>query len=341
MVDTSATFTAVDLSRLPAPEVIETLSYETLLAQAVSKFQSLMSETAEGAAEYDALLDSDPAMILLQLIAYYAMGFRARVNDGARAVMPAYAVRSDLDNLVALMNVLRLTLVPGDTAAGVDPIYESDTDLRSRFVLAPEGFSVAGPEGAYIFHARSASGEVLDASAISPDPDDIRALVLQVLADHAAAPALTQAMTAALDAASWPGDVKVTILSRAGDGTASAELLDLVSAHVSDETIRPLTDAVTVQAATIVNYAITATVTTFAGPDGSIVIAESIRRATEYAERQHRLGLDVTRSGIFAALHCEGVQNVQLSSPAFDIVIDRESASFCTAINVTYAGVGE
>jgi phage-related baseplate assembly protein len=300
MADTSATFTAVDLSRLPAPSVIETLSFEQILAESVATLLELLPD-------FDALLDSDPAMIALQIGAYRELGVRARINDAAKAVMPAYATGTDLDNLAALMNVERLVLDPGDPEAGVAPTYESDADLRSRFVLAPEGFSVAGPEGAYIFHARSASGDVLDASALSPDP----------------------------------GEVLVTVLARAGNGTPSPELLSLVAAHVSDETIRPLTDAVTVQGATIVPYAITASVKTFAGPDGSIVIAESIRRVTEYADRQHRLGLDITISGIHAALHCEGVQNVILTSPATDIVVDRESASWCTGIDVVHGGVDE
>lgn len=307
MADTSATFTAVDLSRLPAPSVIETLSFEQILGEMVASLQAITAEDPESAAVFDALLDSDPAMILLQIFAYRELNIRARINDAAKAVMPAYAVGADLDNLAALMNVTRLLLDPGDPAAGIAPTYESDADLRSRFVLAPEGFSVAGPEGAYIFHARSASGDVLDASAISPAP----------------------------------GEVLVTVLARAGNGAASPELLALVAAHVSDETRRPLTDAVTVQAATIVHYAINASVKTFAGPDGSIVIAESIRRVTEYAERQHRLGLDVTISGLHAALHGEGVQNVILTSPVADIVIDRESASWCTGINVVHGGIAE
>lgn len=301
MADTSATFTAVDLSRLPAPSVIEALSYEQILAEMVANLVELM----EG--EFDALVESDPAMRLLQVAAMREFLLRGRINDAAKAVMPAYAVKEDLVNLAALMGISPLVIVPGDPTAGIDPVLEKDDDLRRRLVLAPEGYSVAGPEGAYIFHAMSASGDVLDASAISPSP----------------------------------GEVLVTVLSRTGDGTAPPALLAMVDQHVSDETRRPLTDAVTVQGAHIVPYAITAAITTFAGPDGSIVLAEALRRAGEYRDRQHRLGLDITRSGIFAALHCEGVQNVVLTSPAADIVIDRKSASWCTAINVTHAGVGE
>lgn len=300
MPDTSATFTAVDLSRLPPPAVIEQLSFEQIYGQMLASLLAVVPE-------FDATVESDPAVKILQISAYREMLLRGRINDAARAVMPAFATGTDLDNLAALMNVQRLLLDEGDPANGVPPSYESDADLRSRFVIAAEGYSVAGPEGAYIFHARSASGDVLDASAISPAP----------------------------------GQVLVTVLSRIGDGTAAPDLLELVEAHVSDETRRPLTDAVTVQSATIVPYAIDATITTFSGPDGSIVLAEAIKRANEYKDRQHRLGLDVTRSGLFAALHCEGVQNVVLTSPAADIEIDREHASWCTAVSVTHAGVGE
>lgn len=300
MVDTSATFTAVDLSRLPAPNVIETLSFEQIYGEMLAAFQGMVPD-------FDATVESDPVVKLLQLTAYRELLLRGRINDAARAVMPAFATGADLDHLAALMGVTRILLSAGDPDNNVPPSYENDTDLRSRLVLAPEGYSVAGPEGAYIFHARSADGDVLDASATSPAP----------------------------------GEVLVTVLSRTGNGTAPAALLDLVESHVSAETRRPLTDAVTVQSAEIVDYAIIATVTTFAGPDGSIVIGESIRRAGEYRDRQHRLGLDITRSGVFAALHCEGVQNVVLDAPAADIVMDRTQAGYCTAITVTHAGVGE
>src|SRR5258707_10016523 len=42
-------------------------------------------------------------------------------------------------------------------------LFPYTTLFRSRVHLAPRGFTVAGPEGAYIYHARSADGQVLDA----------------------------------------------------------------------------------------------------------------------------------------------------------------------------------
>lgn len=298
MADT--TFTAVDLSRLPAPAVIEELSFEQIRGDMLARLQQLLPE-------FDALVESDPAVKVLEVAAYREMLLRARVNDAARAVMPAYALGADLDNLAALMGVTRLLLTPADTLTGAAAVYESDTDLRRRLVLAPEGYSVAGPEGAYIFHALSADANVLDASATSPTP----------------------------------GTVVVAILSRDNAGAAGAGLLATVSAYLTDDTRRPLTDNVVVQAASLINYQVTAQIRTFAGPDAAIVLAASRARLDAYLAASHRLGRDVTRSGIFAALHSEGVQNVTLSAPAADIIIGRTEASRCTAISLTHAGVDE
>jgi len=299
MADPS-TFTAVDLSRLPAPTIVETLDYDTIYGQMLAALRELVPA-------FDATVESDPAIKLLEVAAYREMLLRARVNDAARAVMPAYAIGADLDNLAALLGVVRLLITPANLQTNASAVYESDEDFRRRLVLAPEGYSVAGPEGAYIFHALSAASDVLDASATSPTT----------------------------------GEVRITVLSRVGTGTASQALLDTVLGYVSAETRRPLTDYVTIQSAQIVEYAVKASITTFAGPDGSIVIADARARLAAYVANSHRLGRDITRSGIFGALHTEGVQNVVLTSPAADIVLDRTQANWCTGVTVNHAGLGE
>src|SRR5205085_7051294 len=173
---------SVDLSRLPAPTVVEQLSFETILAEMIADIQARMPE-------FDATVESDPAVKILQVAAYRELLNRQRFNDRARGVMLAYATGSDLDQLAALVGVTRLVIQEENAVLGLPQILEPDDALRQRVVLAPESFSVAGPELAYVFHARSAHADVLDASAISP----------------------------------VPGEVIVTVLSRTGDGTASAE----------------------------------------------------------------------------------------------------------------------
>ena len=334
MAIASDSFTGVDLSRLPAPAIVEPLDFETIFAASLAQFQAYFPT-------FDAAVESDPVVKLIQLFAYRELLFRQRVNDTARAVMPAYAIGADLDNLAATFGIERFILVPGNPEEGIAPIYEADVDFRRRMVLAPEGYSVAGPAGAYVFHALSADGDVLDASVDSPEPDDIRALVLGVLAANGASGGLVTAMTNALNAADWPGDVKVTVLSRTGNGAADGDLLDAVDARLNGNAIRPLTDSVTVQSATIVNFAVIAAITFLSGPDSAVVMAEAQSRLAAYLAATHRLGRDVTRAGIIAALHAEGVQNVLLTAPAADVVINRQQAGHCTGVTLTNAGTGE
>lgn len=301
MLRMADTFTAVDLSRLPAPSIVEGLSFEAIYADMLEQLQLFVPD-------FDATVESDPAVKLLQVAAYREMLIRARVNDAARQVMVAFATGSNLDHLAALFGVTRLLITAADPENDIAAVYESDDVLRSRVVIAPEALSVAGPEGAYIFHARSADGDVLDASAISPDP----------------------------------GDVLVTILSRDDGGVASAGLIATVAAYLSSETRRPMTDNVIVQSATIVPFVVTANITTFSGPDSAIVLAASRARLDAYLARSNRLGRDVTRGGIIAALGgVEGVQNVILTAPAADIVLNRTQTGRCTAITITHGGVGE
>lgn len=334
MADPTPTYTAVDLSQLPAPDVVEVLDFETNYADFAARVQTKLPD-------FNALDETDPAVAVAQVAAYEIMLLRQRVNDGAKAVMVAYAQGADLDQVGANFGVRRLTLVPADPVNQIPAVMESDPDFRRRIILAPEAYSVAGPEGAYISMALAADPRVLDASATSPKQDDIRALVLQVLTANAAPAELVTAMTAALDGAIWPGTVTLSVLSRDGDGSAPADLIDAVDDYCSDQTRRPLTDHVVVQSAEIIPFEIVASITTFAGPDSSIVLANAQAAAQAYVDESFRLGRDITRAALFAAINGPGVQNTILTSPAADIVVDRTQAAQCTGITITYAGPGE
>lgn len=300
MPGTTASSTAVDLSRLPPPDVIEALDFETIL-------QAKKDRLALALPEFDAFLESDPAIKLLEICAFDELLLRQRVNDGARAVLLAFATGADLDNLAALLGVTRLEVVPANVQTGAAAIMESDDALRARVLLAPDSFSVAGPAAAYVFHARSASGDVADAAATSPAP----------------------------------GEVVVSVLSRLGDGTASAELIAAVAAVVNADGIRPLTDEVTVQSAGIVPFDIDAQITVFAGPDASLILAAANTALDQLLTDQRRIGRDITRSAIFSALHTGGVQNVTLLAPAADIVIGETQAAAVVNRSVIIVGTGE
>lgn len=297
-------FTPIDLSSLPSPDVVEALDYQTILAAMVADLQA--RDTA-----FSALVESDPAFKILEVAAYREMLIRQRVNDAARGVMLAYATGADLEQLAGLFGVTRKTITPADPAAipPVAAVMESDSDLRYRTTLALEGLSTAGPEGAYLYHTLSVDG-VANASIVGP-------------------PTVS------------PGNVLVTVLGTSPSGAVTSDVLDAVRAKLSNEDIRPLTDAVTVQAATIVNYTIQATIYTYPGPDYAVVMDAAQTSAQSYADARHKLGMDITLSGLYAALHVSGVQKVTLASPTADIVCDYTQAAYCTGISLTYGGISE
>ncbi|MFP2768334.1 baseplate assembly protein [Oceanisphaera sp. KMM 10153] len=302
-----STFTAIDLSRLPPPNVVEPLDFESILAERKAALVALHPPEQQAAIASTLALESEPLTKHLQENAYRELLLRQRINSAAKAVMLSYAQKEDLDQLGALFGVLRLQIAPGDPMYGIAPTMEPDEDYRRRIQLSLEGFSTAGPEGAYIFHALSADGQVLDASATSP----------------------------------VEGKVLVSVLSRTGDGTASQPLLDKVDAVVSADDTRPLTDWVVVQSAQILPYQIDATLFMFSGPSSDVVMANARAAVEEYVAESHRLGRDITLSGIYAALHQPGVQRVLLTGPVADIVVTRTQAAYCTGINLTMGGLGE
>lgn len=297
----ASSFTAVDLSRLPFPAAVESLDYETILA-------AMVADLVARDPAFSAMVESDPAHKVLEVAAYREFLMRQRVNEAIKATTLAYALDEDLDNIAANYNVQRLLLDAGnpDVIPPILPTYEEDEPLRRRVQLAFEGFSTAGPEGAYLFHSLSADADVLDAAVDSPTP----------------------------------GAVEVAILSRVDNGVASVELLDAVTAALGDD-VRPMTDNVTVQAAVIVPYTVVATIKTYSGPDSSVVMAAAQSAIEAYTESSMRLARDITLSGVYAALHQEGVQGVTLTQPAADIIVDWNEAARCTAITLTNGGIGE
>ncbi|RBP71394.1 hypothetical protein DET47_1411, partial [Shewanella putrefaciens] len=98
---------------------------------------------------------------------------------------------------------------------------------------------------------------------------------------------------------------------------------------------------VTIQSAEIISYNVEAQLQILPGPDSQVVLAAANQALVLYQKEQRRLGADITRSGIFKALHQSGVNNVNLISPAVDVTVLDHQAAYCTSINVSIGGVGE
>ena len=295
---------AIDLSQLPAPNVIEPLDYETLLAERKARLIALHPEEEREAVAELLALESEPTVKLLQENAYRELLLRQRIKEAARAVMIAFANDEDLDQLGANLNVKRLVLDAGDPTAipPVPPTLEKNRDYRARIQLAFEGLSVAGPSGAYEYQAISTHPNVLDVSVASPEPVE----------------------------------VVLTILSREAGGQPSQAVLEAVRKRVDER--RPLTDRVTVQAATLLPFNITAVLALRAGPDPAVIREQARQQLTAYVEARHRLGAWITRSGVHAALTVEGVERITLEGFS-EILAAQHQAPHCTGITLQTEGV--
>lgn len=287
----------LDLSALPAPQVLEALDFEALYQGKLATFRRYMGDN------WTANLESDPVTKQLELSAYGDMLLRARVNDAAKALLLAHAQGTDLDQLAANVNLQRLVIQAGDPQAvpPVAQVKEADDALRERVQLAYEGLTTAGPRNSYILHARNASARVADAEAESPSP----------------------------------ACVTVTVLSLEGDGAAAPELLATVAAALNDEDVRPLGDRVTVNSAQILPYRIDAVLYMKGpGPESDAALAEAERKLAAWVNPRRRLGIEVARSAIDAQLHVAGVARVELRGWQ-DIVPSKAQAAYCTGYSVT------
>jgi len=299
----------IDLSQLPPPTVVEPLDFETLLAQRKARLLALWPAAEQEALAARLALESEPLTKLLEENTYRELLLRQRINEGAKATLLAYATGADLDNLAAWYGVQRQVVSPADSQARPPrpAVYETDARLRQRTQLALEGFTTAGSRNAYRYHALSAAAQVKDVAILRP----------------------------------VQGTVRVVVLAATGDGSPDTALLNQVAATLDDEEVRPLCDTVEVRAATILGYEVKATLELIAGPELTVVQQNALAKAQAYVAERHALGKDVTRSGLFAALHQSGVHNVRLASPASDLAVAADQAAYCSAITLATEVVDE
>lgn len=183
---------------------------------------------------------------------------------------------------------------------------ENDDDYRERIHLAPEEFSVAGPDGAYRYFTMQASSLIVDAAILSPEP----------------------------------GVVEVRPLL-AGGILPETEMLEIVARALNDKNVRPLTDKVNVLAPTATNYKINvkyyinrhdATMAT----ELQAAINAAISKFTAW--QAEKLGRDINPSELIRAIMAAGAKRVELTSPSFT-KLEETQVAICTETAVTFGGL--
>lgn len=283
----------IDLSGLPAPDVLIPIDYENMLAAIKADLISRDPTLA------DALnLESEPLTKLLETVAYFDMLKTNQVNQTAKAMLLAYATGTTLDHLASAVNVSRLLVKQGNPNA-VPPmpdIYESDDAFRRRIQLEPERAS-AGSEGAYMFWALSSDGDVRDISVVT----------------------------------ATAGVVTVYVQSHS-ELVASDILKEKVRQAVDNPNRKPFTDQVRIASGQPFGFDVQAELTLYPGPDKDVVMATARAELDKYLEKVRYLGYDVTISGLHHALHQAGVQRVKLLAPLTDINLPKGKYANCTGV---------
>jgi phage-related baseplate assembly protein len=169
----------LDFSTIPDPEIIEPLDFETIL-------QQLLTDLQARDPSYTEILESDPGVKLLEVVAARELILRQRVNDALQATLLRYAAAGDLDNLAAFYGVTRLT-------------NETDDALRLRTIERIMGSSTAGPAAWYRFQALSASPLVRDAAISSPAPGEVLVNIWSTQGDGTASSALLTLVNAVVN----------------------------------------------------------------------------------------------------------------------------------------------
>lgn len=282
----------IDLSRLPAPAVIELLDFETLKAGFVGRFTTAWANARAidpSLPEWNVGgLETDPAIITGEAWSYLRLADRQRVNDVIKALLAPLAKDADLDNVVARIGVERLTVVAAtDKSAAV---MESDARLLQRYLLA---FTrpAAGSVDRYLYEAMTAWPEMM-AGRVNGRSIHGR-----------------------------KGDVDLVVSGPDGRDATEAEL-SLVRTACTSNSVKPEATSVSVLRATRHVYNVAGVVTLPAGPDAEAVRQEAAARILSEGKARMSIGAGVPVSALAGAGYGASVGRIDLTNPTGDVPAD-------------------
>ncbi|UXX41012.1 MULTISPECIES: baseplate assembly protein [Wolbachia] len=135
--------------------IIEKLSYEEI-------FSRMKEELVRRDETFSALVESDPAIKILEVAAWRELLLRERINEAIKSNLFKFATGEDLDNLAEFYGVEREK-------------EEDDERFRKRIKAKIKGWSTGGN---YRYHALSADRRVKDALVESPIPGKVQISIL-------------------------------------------------------------------------------------------------------------------------------------------------------------------
>ncbi|EPK2678564.1 baseplate J/gp47 family protein [Pseudomonas aeruginosa] len=319
------------LNQLAEPEIVKVEQFETLLeefkAETLAYIQERDSEKATRVAES---LENDGELLslLLQAMTVRLQTHERRYNARIKQMLAWWAEGTNLDARLADMGLERRVISEGNPNAfpPVPAEEESDADARIRYYLAPH----APAAGSRLQYRREAMtlGERATVTVEAPTANQV------VVTYTFGADSMAAKVKDANGRQTAPGQVAVTVLARAGDGTPPADLLEAVRRHFARDDVRPETDLVTVQGAEIVRYRIRAVVYINNGPDAALTKGQAEAALASYAAARHILEGYVDPSRIDYVLHAAGAERLELLEPLAPIECTASQAPYCEGVEI-------
>ncbi|NAX31983.1 hypothetical protein CAG63_18220 [Vibrio sp. V37_P2S8PM304] len=270
----------ISLELLPEFTAVEQIAIEDIVSDIAAR------ASLENAAP------SDPSYRTALAAAYREKMLRQSIDEQTKGVMLAFAVGPQLDHIGATY----YRKPDGQPVTRLND--EEDEAYRIRLQLSMEGYSTAGPEGAYRFHTLSASSNIRDCEPTSPEPCYI---------DN-------------------------YILTYDNGGVASQALCQAVEDYVFP--FRPMGDRHKVYPATILPYEVTAQLIVRKGADKTAVEMTALQQCVAYTIEEHRLAGYVSDSSLDKHLTTPEVVKVNLINWQ-DVVADRTQAPRCDGVTIT------
>lgn len=283
------------------------------------------------------LLEAKPAVVTIKFSLSAAQATDVKIPAGTRVspgdeiyfkvnedvTVPAGVMEIDVDVTCTVAGDIGNGFTPGQINILVDPIpwissvqnttesqggidEEDEDSYRERIHLAPEGFSVAGPTGAYEYFAKKYSSAIKDLRITS----------------------------------SSDGVVDVRVLLDDGELPNQA-FLDGLTAYLGDKERRPLTDKLQIGSPTTVTYNLNITYY-ISSSDASD--EASIKTAIEEAVddyiiwQRSKIGRDVNDSELAARIRLAGAKRVVITSPSYTAIGSNDLAVIGTK-TVNYGGL--
>uniref|UniRef100_UPI0033428578 baseplate assembly protein n=1 Tax=Wolbachia endosymbiont (group B) of Pilophorus perplexus TaxID=3066160 RepID=UPI0033428578 len=138
--------------------IIEPLSFEEI-------FSRMKEELVNRDESFTALVESDPAMKILEVAAWRELLLRERINEAVESNLLKFATGEDLDNLAEFYGVERQK-------------EEEDERFRKRIKAKIKGWSTGGSKEYYRYHALSSDKKVKDALVESKVPGSVEISIL-------------------------------------------------------------------------------------------------------------------------------------------------------------------